>query len=159
MFGLLWRFMNAKGLELSRDHWLGDQTALEALVRFGDEELKHQALFRRVEALIGEVMPPGYSFAWDPNEIAAAVLSKSSWAVLALTLHIELFTQTHHRESIRKDDNLSELYKDVFFFHWKEECQHALIDELEWRRIDAETSAAARETAVDELIQLIGAVD
>src|SRR5262245_57632834 len=52
MFGLVERFINAKVLELSRDHWLGDQTALEALVRFGDEELKHQALFRRVEALI-----------------------------------------------------------------------------------------------------------
>src|SRR5438067_9994774 len=102
MFGLVERFINAKVLELSQDHWLGDQTALEALVRFGDEELKHQALFRRVEALTAEVMPPGYSFAWDPNEVAAAVLSKSSWAVLALTLHIELFTQSHYRESIRK---------------------------------------------------------
>ena len=159
MFGLVERFINAKMLELSQDHWLGNQTALEALVRFGDEELKHQALFRRVEALTAEVMPPGYSFAWDPNEVAAAVLSKSSWAVLALTLHIELFTQSHYRESIRKDAELSELYKDVFCFHWKEECQHALMDELEWRRIDAGTSDAARETAVDELIQLVGAVD
>ena len=51
MFGLVERFIGAKVLELSRDHWLGDQVALEALVRFGDEELKHQALFRRVEAL------------------------------------------------------------------------------------------------------------
>src|SRR5580693_7954046 len=64
MFGLVERFINAKVLELSRAHWLGDQVALEALVRFGDEELKHQALFRRVEALIGEVMPSGYSFSW-----------------------------------------------------------------------------------------------
>ena len=37
-------------LEVSRDHWLGDQIALEALVRFTDEELKHQELFRRIEA-------------------------------------------------------------------------------------------------------------
>ena len=51
MFGLVERFIGAKVLELSRDHWLGDQVALEALIRFGDEELKHQALFRRVEAL------------------------------------------------------------------------------------------------------------
>ena len=84
MFGLVERFIGAKVLELTRDHWLGDQVALEALVRFGDEELKHQVLFRRIEALIGEVMPPGYTFAWDPNEVAAAVLRKSSWAVLGL---------------------------------------------------------------------------
>ncbi len=159
MFGLVERFIGAKVLELSRDHWLGDQVALEALVRFGDEELKHQALFRRVEALTGEVMPPGYSFTWDPNEVAATVLSKSSWAVLALTMHIELFTQSHYRESIREDDDLSELYQDVFMFHWKEECQHAIVDELEWRRLDAGTSAEARDMAVDELIELVGAVD
>jgi hypothetical protein len=159
MFGLVERFIGAKVLEISRDHWLGDQVALEALVRFGDEELKHQALFRRVEALASEVMPPGYSFAWDPNDVAGAVLSKSSWAVLALTLHIELFTQIHYRESIRDDADLSELYKDVFFFHWKEECQHALMDELEWRRLDAGISAEARDTAVNELIELVGAVD
>ena len=159
MFGLVERFIGAKVLELSRDHWLGDQVALEALVRFSDEELKHQALFRRVEALTAEVMPTGYSFAWDPNAVAAAVLSKSSWAVLALTLHIELFTQSHYRESIREDADLSELYKDVFLFHWKEECQHAIMDELEWRRLDAGTSDAARDMAVDELIQLVGAVD
>src|SRR5436309_2928371 len=75
MFGLVERFIGAKVLELSRDYWLGDQVALEGLVRFGDEELKHQALFRQVEALTAEVMPPGYSFAWDPNQVAAAVLS------------------------------------------------------------------------------------
>src|SRR6516225_5203883 len=159
MFGLVERFIGAKVLELSRDHWLGDQVALEALVRFTDEELKHQELFRRVEALTAEVMPPGYSFAWNPNEVAAAVLSEGSWAVLALTLHIELFTQSHYRESIREDAGLSDLYQDVFFFHWKEECQHAIMDELEWRRVDAGTSDAARDIAVDELIQLVSAVD
>ena len=159
MFGLVERYINAKVLELSRDYWLGDQVALEALVRFGDEELKHQALFRRIEAMTAEVMPAGYSFAWNPNDVAAAVLSKSSWAVLALTLHIELFTQSHYRESIREDAGLSELYKDVFLFHWKEECQHAIMDELEWRRLGAGTSDAARDMAVDELIELVGAVD
>ena len=34
VFGLVERFINAKVLEVSRDHWLGDQIALEALVRF-----------------------------------------------------------------------------------------------------------------------------
>ena len=159
MFGLVERYINAKVLELSRDHWLGDQVALEGLIRFSDEELKHQALFRRVEALIAEVMPPGYGFAWNPNEVAAIVLGKSTWAVLALTLHIELFTQTHYRESIREDREMSELAKDVFLFHWKEEAQHAVMDELEWRRIDAATTPERRDSAVDELIELVGAVD
>ncbi|MEO8753032.1 MAG: hypothetical protein ABI624_10165, partial [Casimicrobiaceae bacterium] len=76
IFGLVERFIGAKILEVSRDHWLGDQTALEALVRFTDEELKHQALFRRIETMIGAGMPAGYAFVPQPNDVAAAVLSK-----------------------------------------------------------------------------------
>src|SRR5215475_7333269 len=63
VFGLVERYINAKVLELSREHWLEDQTALEALVRFSDEELKHQELFRRIEKLIADTMPAGYRFA------------------------------------------------------------------------------------------------
>lgn len=159
IFGLVERFINAKMLELSRDHWFGDQAALEALVRFSDEELKHQALFRRIEELIAAGMPAGYRCAADPNDVAHAVLGKGSWAVLALTCHIELFTQAHYRQSIESDDSLSDLYKDVFLFHWREESQHAILDELEWRRVDAQLSEAERDIAVGELIDLVVAVD
>ena len=48
MFALVERFIGAQMLEISRGHWLGDQIALEAMVRLTDEELKHQALFRRM---------------------------------------------------------------------------------------------------------------
>src|SRR5262245_6878964 len=136
IFGLVERYINAKVIEISCDHRFGDQTALEALVRFSDEELKHQELFRRIEKLAAETMPPGYQFRPQPNEVAEVVLSKSTWAVLALTLHIELFTQMHYRQSIEPDENLSPLFKDVFLFHWKEESQHAILDELELIRCD-----------------------
>jgi hypothetical protein len=159
VFGLVERFINAKVLEVSRDHWLGDQTALEALIRFSDEELKHQELFRRIEALCAEGMPEGYSFKPDPNEVAAVVLGKSTWSVLALTCHIELFTQAHYRQSIEQDENVSALYKDVFLYHWREESQHAIMDELEWRREDAGLTDAERDRAVDDLIELVVAVD
>ena len=159
MFGLVERFIGAKILDVSRDHWLGDQTKLEALVRFTDEELKHQELFRRIERLAAESMPEGYCFLPQPNDVASVVLGKSTWAVLGLTCNIELFTQAHYRSSIEPDANLSELYKDVFLFHWKEESQHAILDELEWRRENANLSAAERDRAVDDLIGLVAAVD
>jgi len=159
IFGLVERFINAKVLELGRDHALGDQEAVEALVRFSDEELKHQALFRRVEAMVGEVLPDGYRFDIDPDAVARAVLGKCTWAVLVLTLDIELFTQAHYRQSIDPDAELSELYKDVFLYHWKEECQHAILDELELARHDATLMAEERERAVDEFIELVAAVD
>jgi hypothetical protein len=159
IFGLVERYIDAKVLEISSDYWLGDQTALEALVRFSDEELKHQELFRRIEKLVAEEMPPGYRFTWQPNEVAKVVLGKSTWAVLALTLHIELFTQMHYRQSIEPDENLSPLFKDVFLFHWKEESQHAILDELELIRCDQKISTEARDRAVDEFIELVAAVD
>lgn len=159
IFGLVERFINAKVLEISRDHWLGDQSALEALIRFSDEELKHQELFRRIEKLTAKDMPEGYVCAPDPNEVAAAVLSKSTWAVLGLTCHIELFTQDHYRQSIEPEDNLSPLFKDVFLYHWREESQHAILDELEWRREHAGMTEKQRDEAVDDLIELVGAVD
>src|SRR6187455_3112459 len=76
IFGLVERYIAAKVLELSRDHWLGDQTALEALVRFSDEELKHQELFRRLEGMIAPGMPAGYAVMPQPNEVAAVVLAR-----------------------------------------------------------------------------------
>ena len=159
MFGFVERFIVAKILELTRGHWLGDQVALEALVRFCDEELKHQELFRRIETMMAGPMPAGYRFLHRPDEVAAAVLQKCTWAVLALILEIEVFTQEHYRQSIEPDENLSPLYKDIFFFHMKEESTHALMDELEWPREDKKLTPSERDRAIDELIELVAAVD
>ena len=131
----------------------------EALVRFSDEELKHQELFRRIEKMLAAGMPKGYRFLPDPDEVAAAVLKNSTWAVLALILEIELFTQEHYKKSIEPNPNLSDLYKDLFLFHWKEETTHAIMDELEWPREDSKRTPEERDRAVDELIGLVGAVD
>ena len=159
IFGLVERYIGAKVLELSGQHWLGDQVALEALVRFSDEELKHQELFRRIERMLAAHMPAGYVCVPQPNEVAAVVLSKSTWAVLALVCLIELFTQAHYRQSIDPESNLSDLWKDVFLFHWREDSQHAILDELEWLREDARLTEAQRDQAVDDTIALVGAVD
>jgi hypothetical protein len=159
MFGLLERYVNAKVLELSEDHWFGDQIKLEALIRFSDEEMKHQHLFRSVEGMIASVMPDGYNFTPQPNPVARMILGKSTWAVLGLTLMVEIVTQAHYRESIAKGAKLSPLYKDVFRYHWLEESQHAILDELEWRREDGYLSANERDAAVDELIELAVSID
>jgi hypothetical protein len=159
MFGLVERFIGPKISDISRDHWLGDQTAFEALVRFTDEELKHQEMFRRIDALCAEGMPAGYTFLPQPNDVAGVVLGKPTWSVLALICHIELFVLAHYREAIEKDEQLSELWKDVFTFHAREESQHAILDELEWKREDAKLTPAERDHAVDELIALVAAVD
>ena len=159
MFGLLERIVNAKVLELTHHHLFGDQIALEALVRFSDEELKHQELFRRVEVLVADAMPSGYRFAHDATAVAGVVLGKSSWSVLALTCVIELVTQAHYKESILPEVALSPLFKDVFRFHWLEESQHAILDELEWEAEDRRLTPEQRTRAAIDLGDLIRAVD
>jgi hypothetical protein len=159
MFALVERFIGAKMSTLGGAHALGDQVAFEALVRLTDEELKHQEMFRRLEAMTASGMPAGYAFLPQPNDVAGAVLGASTWAVLALTCDIELFSQAHYRSSIEPDRDLDPLWKDVFLFHWREESQHAILDEMEWLRENEKLDAAARDQAVDQLIGLVGAVD
>jgi hypothetical protein len=159
LFGLVERFISAKMLEQSRTHVLGDQQALEGLVRFSAEEIKHQELFRRMQQMMAAEMPDGYRMVADPNDVARAVLAASTWSVLALTCHIELFVQSHYDHSIAPRTDICPLFKDVFWFHWKDECQHVMLDELEWNAEHAKLDAAARDRAVDDLIGLVGAVD
>ncbi len=120
-----------------------DQVAFEAL--------KHQELFRRLEAMTAAGMPADYAFLHLANDVAAAVL--------ALVCDIELFSQAHYRSSIEADRELDSLWKDVFLFHWKEESQHAIVDEMEWQRENEKLNAEQRDDAVDQLIGLVGAVD
>ena len=79
--------------------------------------------------------------------------------MLALTCHIELFVQSHYVESIVTTADLCPLFKDVFKYHWKDESQHVVLDELEWSDEHARLSPEQRDLAVDDLIALVGAVD
>jgi hypothetical protein len=158
-FGLVERFIAPTMSAASRDHWLGDQVAYEALVRFTDEELKHQEMFRRLDRLAAAALPAGYEYKPEPNAVATAVLSAAPWAVLGLTCHIELFVLAHYHSSIDPQQSLCPLWKDVFLFHAREESQHAILDEMEWLREDAKLSDEQRDRAVDDLIGLVAAVD
>jgi hypothetical protein len=44
-------------------------------------------------------------------------------------------------------------------FHWKEETTHAIMDELEWPREDQKLTPDQRDRAIDEVIELVAAVD
>jgi hypothetical protein len=159
LFGLLERCINAKILELGRAHCRGDQVALAALLQFVQEELKHQELFRRIEKLAELVLPAGYTMTADPDATAAAMLRKSTWAVLALTCFVEIYTQAHYLHSIRDDSALSPLFKDVFYYHWIEEAQHATLDELEWQRVHDSMQPEQIDAAVADFIDLLRMLD
>ena len=152
IFGLVERYIGAKTLEISRDYWLGDQVALEALVRFTDEELKHQELFRRIEALMAAAMAPGYAFGPQGNDVAQFVLGGANgglfnlgdqkarrWMANLLNRQIREFGL----DCWRTDFNLDPA---PYWDHWEtvEEYRHFLAHGLEWRRVVASTAGAPR---------------
>ncbi len=109
--------------------------------------------------MIGAHMPAGYTFLPEPNDVARRCCRHRPGRYSALICDIELFSQAHYRSSIEPDGDLDPLWKDVFLFHWREESQHAILDELEWQREDARIDEQQRDRAVDDLIGLVGAVD
>jgi hypothetical protein len=152
---MLERCIGANMLELSRSQLLGNQESLEALVQCTHDELKHQALFARIELMIAGAMPQGYRFKARPTDFTWLVLGRRRWAVLALTCMLELGSQSHYRDSIAPDPSLAALYKDVFFFHWLDEERHAPVSEREWRAEDARLSGKERGAAVDDCLELL----
>jgi len=77
-------------------------------------------------------MPAGYEFKPQPNDVAKAVLASRPGGA-GLTLDIELFTQAHTAPASNRCRAVGTL-EGRLLFHWKEESQHAILDELEWKR-------------------------
>jgi hypothetical protein len=59
----------------------------------------------------------------------------------------------------RRDGELDRLFRDILRFHWIDESRHARLDSLLIDEIAAASSTEEREQAVDELLELGGAVD
>lgn len=154
-FGLVERVIGATALLQAQAHVHGDQAAVEALVRFANDELKHQELFRRLERMMHAGMPHGYAVVAAPDEFARTVLGRSAWSLLAMACHIELLGQAHYEQAFAPGYDLCPLYHDVFRFHSRDERQHALLDELEWAAEHTNLSAAERDEAVVDFIALL----
>ena len=137
----------------------GDETRLWSLLRFAEEEVKHQEMLRRAcqqfEAGFG--VPCG--LVPGREEVAEAVLSTSPLAALLLTSMIEWFTQLHYVEHVREDADLDELFRDILRFHWIDESRHARMDSLLIDEVADGLAPEEREKAVDQLLELGGAVD
>jgi hypothetical protein len=91
--------------------------------------------------------------------VAEVVLGKSALTALLLTSMIEWFTQLHYVEHVRDSAELDGLFRDILRFHWIDESRHARLDSLLIEEAAAGCTADQREQAVDELLELGGAVD
>ena len=118
-----------------------------------------QELFRRSVGLFGQGFGTECGLIPGREEVAKVVRSKSKLAVLILTTVIEWFTQLHHIEHVRDDSDLDGLFRDLLRFHWMEEAQHAKLDTLLIGEVAEKLTLEERETAIDEVIELGGAID
>ena len=159
LFGYVEEFIAPKVTELSQDFRIDRREVFDALTNFAAEEVKHMNLFRRLRERANEDLGFETLLLGDQAATARYVLSKSSGAVLLLTAAIEWLTQLHYTEAFHEDAELDPFTKRVFHAHWLEESQHAQMDHLETLRAFDSMDELERDRAIDELIELVGAVD
>jgi hypothetical protein len=156
--------LHLSGLVQQDSH--GDHAQRRALLRFGDEELKHQALFHEAETLLERSCGHAFGRYFDPDGVRVggftrAFLEHGPLARFLLLLAFEWGTQRHYVESIRDrtDDAGDPVYTDILRAHWLEEAQHVKSDTLEIARLAAGTSDAELDGAFEQLGSLGQLVD
>jgi hypothetical protein len=146
--------------------WHGDRSHLRALLRFGEEEMKHQQLFRRAETVLEQSCGHPFGRYFDDGkarvtEFTNAFLEHPPLARFLLLLAFEWGTQRHYVESIRnhREEVGDPLYVDVLRAHWLEEAQHAKSDTLEIARLARKMNGEELGAAFDDLAGLGQLVD
>jgi hypothetical protein len=146
-------------LDHARQDVYGDETRLWSLVRFAEEEVKHQEMLRRACDQFEDGFGVPCGLVPGREDVAKVVLDTSPLAALLLTSLIEWFTQLHYVAHVRDHDDLDELFRDILRFHWIDESRHAKLDSLMIKEVTSELPVEQREKAVDELLELGMAVD
>jgi hypothetical protein len=161
LFSFVEEYIIATAVRHSSAEVFGDHTALRALLRFAEEEVKHQEMFRRACRLFKQSFGHEPEVLPNPEAVAEVILSHKPMAVILITLHLEIMTQHHFVESFRKGaaDDLCPLFRQLLRHHWLEEAQHAKIDILELHKLAADASPELREQSIDDYLKIVGALD
>jgi hypothetical protein len=137
----------------------GDETRLWSLLRFAEEEVKHQEMLRRACSQFEAGFGTSCGLVPGREQVASVVLGTPPLTALLLTSMIEWFTQLHYVEHVRDSAELDELFRDILRFHWIDESRHARLDSLLIEEVASDLGPEEREAAVDGLLELGSAVD
>jgi transposase len=166
LFGNYEEFIPISLGEIAQQSWHDDRTRLRALTRFGEEEMKHQQLFLRAEAVMEASC--GYSFGryFDPGKqrVTAFTDAVVQFPLLPRFLLLTAFewgSQLHYVESVRDrdGDQADPLYLDMLKNHWIEENQHTKTDVLEIARMAEGMSAGELADCFERLQEIAALVD
>ena len=146
--------------------WHADRAHLRALLRFCEEEMKHQQLFRRAETVLEQSCGHPFGRYFDEHkarvtELTNAILEYPSLPRFLLLLAFEWGTQRHYVESIREHtaERGDPLYVEVLKAHWLEETQHTKSDTLEIAQLARELSPEELSVAFDQIAGIGGLID
>lgn len=159
IFAFVEEFIIPMVMDHARRDVYGDETRLRYLLRFAEEETKHQDMLNRAMEKIETGLGQSCGAISGREAVAEVVLGKSPLAALLLTSAIEWFTQLHYVEHVQDSEDLDPLFRDILKFHWLDEAQHAKADALLIKEIAGDLSQEARESAVDEFLELGMAID
>jgi hypothetical protein len=159
LFQFVEEYILATMTQHAQAEMFGDTHAMRALVRFVDEELKHQQLFERYRRSFDSGFGHACPVLETASEVASVIMSHTPIAVMIVTLHIELMTQQHYVESVKDDDGIDPLFKSLLRHHWLEEAQHARIDALELDKLASAATAEAVRKGIDEYFGMLDAID
>lgn len=141
------------------DDVFGNETRLWSLLRFAEEEVKHQEMLGQACAQFEAGFSVSCGLIPGREQVAEVVLGTSPLTALLLTTMIEWFTQLHYVEYVRDQAELDEVFRDILRFHWIDESRHARMDSLLIAEIAPDLSAEQKDQAVDQLLELGSAVD
>jgi hypothetical protein len=159
LFGFIEEYVIAMTIQHAEAELFGDHDAIRALVRFADEEIKHQALFKRYRASFDRDFGHDCEVIGNAADVAGIILAKSPLAVTTVTLQLELITQEHYLESIRENKDLDPFFCKLLKYHWMEESQHARIDVLELHKMAEASHGNARARALADYLEITHALD
>jgi hypothetical protein len=166
LFGNYEEFIPIHLTALAQQDWHADRAHLRALVRFGEEEMKHQQLFLRAEAVLEESCgyPMGRYFGPDKERVTTftnALLTYPPLSRSLTLLALEWGSQRHYVDSVRDHtgDRSDPLYVDVLRYHWMEENQHVKTGVLEIEQLAREMGPEDLSHAFDDIQAIGGLVD
>jgi hypothetical protein len=159
LFGFVEEYIIALAVQHAQAEMFGDHDAIRALVRFADEEVKHQALFHRYLEAFRRDFGHECEVLGSAAEVAGVILGKAPIAVMLVTLHLEIMTQAHYVECVKDDTAIDPFFTKLLRFHWMEESQHARIDALELDKLLSSATPEMIGRAFDDYLSLIDAFD
>jgi hypothetical protein len=159
LFAFVEEYIIAQTVKHAEAEMFGDHDAVRALLRFGEEELKHQKLFQTYCAAFRRDFGSEVRVLSAASDVASVILSHSPTAVLITTLHLEIMTQQHFVKCFKDDPSADPLFSNILKHHWIEEAQHVKIDLLELAKLVEESSEEQIDSAIEEYFGILTAFD